>query len=462
MKWIPAAAAGTSILKRAMSTSISAKAQNLPMSIEELYAYYLKSPFVCTDTRAITPGCIFFALKGDSFNGNAFAGEALSKGAAYAVVDESAYKNDERLILMPDALEALQHLANYHRRQLKCPVVAITGSNGKTTTKELISRVLAKKFRTHFTKGNLNNHIGVPLTILAAPADTQMLVVEMGANHQKEIEMLCAVAMPDYGIINNVGKAHLEGFGGFEGVKKGKGELYEFLALHHGCAFVNGDNAHLTEMMKAKNVKRRIVYGTGASADCRGRLLASFPYLKVEWNAGRHQGIINTQLVGDYNFENILAAVCIGNYFGVDAAQIGAAIESYVPDNSRSQIVRRGSNTVLMDAYNANPASMEAALKNFSLMDGKRKYVFLGEMAELGSESKEEHGRLVEMLGKEAFEKIILVGKNFAEYSSSLPAEYFETSAEAARWAAGQSISGALVLIKGSRSSKMEAVLESL
>lgn len=432
------------------------------MTIEELYELYTSHPVICTDTRSITPGCIFFALKGSNFNGNSFAGKALDDGAAYAVIDQPEFKNDDRCIEVPDVLNCLQHLANYHRRQLKCPVIAITGSNGKTTTKELISRVLAKKFRVHFTKGNLNNHIGVPLTILSAPADTEILVVEMGANHQKEIETLCAIAMPDYGIISNVGKAHLEGFGGFEGVKKGKGELYEFLALHHGFAFVNGNNQHLTEMIREKNVKRKMVYGNGNTFDCNGTLLEAFPFLKVKWNAEKNGGMISSQLVGNYNYENILAAACIGNYFGVGAELISKAIEEYVPDNSRSQVVKRGSNTVLLDAYNANPSSMEAALKNFSLMEGNHKLVFLGEMAELGKESEEEHRQLVDLVKSLNFEKVIFVGKKFSSLLTSLSAGYFESSAEAASWIKDQKISGATILIKGSRSSKMETVLESI
>ncbi len=432
------------------------------MNIEELYSIYKEHPTVCTDTRSIQEDGIFFALKGANFNANTFAEEALNKGASYVVIDEAAFKKDDRFILVDDALNTLQQLANYHRRQLRCPVIAITGSNGKTTTKELISRVLAKKNRTHFTKGNFNNHIGVPLTILSAPVEIEMLVVEMGANHQKEIEKLCAIAMPDYGIISNVGKAHLEGFGGLEGVKKGKGELYEFLSSHHGLTFVNGDNALLMEMIKSRNVKNRIVYGTDESFDCSGKLVSTFPFLKVEWKTKKLIRIISSQLIGDYNFENILAAVCIGNYFGIEAAKINQAIEEYVPDNSRSQIVQRGTNFILLDAYNANPASMEAALKNFSIMEGKHKIVFLGEMAELGDESRKEHQNIIELLRQFYFEKIILVGKKFFELSPILIAEYFPTSTDAALWAKTQKISEATILIKGSRSSQMEKVMESI
>ncbi len=432
------------------------------MNTEELYEIYKKHPVVSTDTRTIDNGCFYFALKGENFNGNSFAADALAKGASFAVIDEEEYKKDERFILVEDVLNSLQRLANFHRRQLRCPVIAITGSNGKTTTKELISRVLARKFQTHSTKGNLNNHIGVPLTILAAPSDCEMLVVEMGANHQKEIETLCAIAMPDFGIINNVGKAHLEGFGGFDGVKKGKGELYEFLSTHHGCAFLNGNNPHLVEMIKQQNVKRRITYGASENFDCRGKLLSSFPFLKIEWKAGGEEGIISSQMIGEYNFENILAAVCIGNYFGVKSGDIINAIEEYVPDNSRSQIVKRGSNTIILDAYNANPASMEAALKNLSLMEGRHKLVFLGEMAELGNESEVEHKHITELLKSQNLEKIILVGKEYFEFRSALQAIHFLTSSEAADWAKDQKISNATILIKGSRSSKMEIVLASL
>ena len=432
------------------------------MNIEELYEIYKKHPVVCTDTRSISSGCIFFALKGEKFNGNSFSDDALGKGASFAVIDEKIYKKDDRFILVDDVLTCLQRLANYHRRQLKCPVIAITGSNGKTTTKELINRVLEKKFKTHCTKGNLNNHIGVPLTLLSAPADCEMLVVEMGANHQKEIATLSGIAMPDFGIINNVGKAHLEGFGGIEGVKKGKGELYEFLSEHHGSVFINGDNPVLLQMAKERNVKHRIVYGKEDAFYCSGKLVSSFPFLKVKWKAGGDKGIIDSKMIGEYNFENILAAVCIGSHFGVGADAICSAIENYAPDNSRSQIIIRGSNTIILDAYNANPSSMEAALKNFAVMEGRNKMVFLGEMAELGEESEQEHKRISELLKGYRFDKVVLVGKNFSGITTDLPADYFPSSTAVADWIRNQKIAEATILIKGSRSSKMEAVLEGL
>lgn len=432
------------------------------MDIDELYKVFVKHPLICTDTRSVLTGSIYFALKGEKFNGNSFAEDALSKGAAYAVIDEPAFKKGDRTILVNDVLFSLQRLANYHRRQLKCPVIAITGSNGKTTTKELISRVLGSKFRTHSTKGNLNNHIGVPLTILSAPADCQMLVVEMGANHQKEIALLSQIAMPDFGIINNVGKAHLEGFGGFEGVKKGKGELYEFISAHHGSIFINGDNPILVEMARQRNVKHRIVYGKENSYDCFGKLISAVPYLSVEWEANDQKGIVNSKLIGEYNFENILAAVCIGSHFGIGSSDICKAIESYVPDNSRSQIVKKGSNVIILDAYNANPSSMEAAIKNFTSMEGAHKMVLIGEMAELGKESEYEHRRIVELLKNSPFEKIILVGENFSSLSEKVNADYFSTSALAAAWLKEKRIDNYTILIKGSRSSKMEALLEGL
>jgi len=433
------------------------------MTGKELYSIFQNHPVVCTDSRAITSGCLFFALKGENFNGNSFAESALEKGAAYAVIDEEKFKKDARTILVGDVLTSFQGLANYHRKLLKCPVIAITGSNGKTTTKELIAAVLSKKYRTHFTKGNLNNHIGVPLTILSCPADIEMLVVEMGANHQHEIESLCKIAEPSYGIITNVGKAHLEGFGDFEGVKKAKGELYEFLASHNGLAFVNGSNNHLAQMLSKTGVQRIIRYGTGIDCECEGKLFESFPFLKVEWKYDAQKGNISTQLIGEYNFENILAAICIGNYFEVGASQINAALEEYVPGNNRSQIIEKNSNTIILDAYNANPSSMEAALKNFAAMKGKYKFVFLGEMSELGAESAEEHRNLLKHLRSLGFDNNILVGKKFAEHMSSYYDFYhFSTSDAAAQWIKPQNIRNATILIKGSRSVKMEKVLEGL
>jgi UDP-N-acetylmuramoyl-tripeptide--D-alanyl-D-alanine ligase len=432
------------------------------MTIEEIYSIYKSYPVICTDSRAITPGCLFFALKGDSFNGNAFAESALQQGAAYAVIDEKKPEKDARCILVDDVLKTLQQLANHHRRQLTCPVLAITGSNGKTTTKELITAVLSKKYNTIYTKGNLNNHIGVPLTILSAPLDTEMLVIEMGANHLHEIMSLCVIAEPDYGIITNVGKAHLEGFGSFEGVKRAKGELYRFLSSRNGMAYLNADNNHLEDMIVQSGVKRILRYGTKYDCECEGELIETFPFLKIKWKYDSQSGTVNTKLIGEYNLENALAAICIGNYFEVNSSNMNKALEQYVPGNSRSQILNKGTNTIILDAYNANPSSMSAALINFASMRLMHKIVFLGEMSELGEESPQEHLAILNLLQSYHFEKNILVGKKFTEHASVFPAIYFSTSEEAAQWAQKEKIKNATILIKGSRSVKMEKLLDGL
>jgi UDP-N-acetylmuramoyl-tripeptide--D-alanyl-D-alanine ligase len=453
---------GAKIVIEHQSLVIGSVITFVPMTIEELYSIYQKHPVVCTDSRAITQGCLFFALKGENFNGNEFAEVAIQQGAVYAIIDQDKFKKDKHTILVDDVLATLQNLANHHRRQLKCPVIAITGSNGKTTTKELIAAILSKKYKTHYTKGNFNNHIGVPLTILSSPVDTEMVVIEMGANHLNEIKTLSEIAEPGFGIITNVGKAHLEGFGSFEGVKKAKGELYEFLTAHDGLAFASGDNTHISEMLSRTRVKKIIRYGTKYDCECEGRLVESFPFLKVEWKYDSQKGIVATHLIGEYNFENILAAICIANYFEVGVSQINDALQEYIPGNSRSQIIEKNSNVIVLDAYNANPSSMEAALKNFAVMKGEHKIVFLGEMSELGGDSSAEHLSLLKLLQSLSFEKSILVGNKYIEYQSSFPANYFSSSDDAAKWARQQNIKNATILIKGSRSVKMEKVLEGL
>lgn len=432
------------------------------VTIEELYSRYQQHPLVCTDSRAILPGSIFFALKGPSFNGNAFAAKALEEGAAFAVVDEPAYVTDKRCLLVQDGLTALQQLANYHRRQLTIPVLAITGSNGKTTSKELVRAVLSKKYKTLATRGNLNNHIGVPLTLLSITPEVEFAVIEMGANHQKEIESYCLIAEPHFGLITNVGKAHLEGFGGFEGVKKGKGELYAWVGRHGRAVFINADNQHLCEMAQEHKLQFLIRYGTDPRYDCCGELVSDSPALHLKWKQGDQHGEVQTQMIGRYNFENILSAICVGNYFGVDAGAINEAIESYVPDNSRSQVVRKGSNIVVLDAYNANPTSMEAALRNFASMAAKQKLICIGDMAELGEESPKEHQRIIDLLKDIQSEQIILVGKNFGQFAAQLKCMHFETSDLAAGWLKKHPLSNTQILIKGSRSTKMEKILESI
>jgi UDP-N-acetylmuramoyl-tripeptide--D-alanyl-D-alanine ligase len=430
-------------------------------SIPDLYSIYLNHTVICTDTRTIVPGCIFFALKGPTFNGNTFAEKAIELGAAFVVIDEAKYQIDDRYLLVTDVLTALQDLATYHRSHLKFPVLAITGSNGKTTTKELIRNVLAKKYNVHATKGNLNNHIGVPLTILSMPSITNFMVIEMGANHQKEIEMLCKIADPDFGMINNVGKAHLEGFGGFEGVKKGKGEMYAHLHAKGKVAFVNGDNDHLQEMAKIHQPDHVVFYGTKNDFYCYGELLASEPTLKLNWHCESAFGEIESQMIGAYNFENMLCAIAIGNYFRVKPEDINEAIAAYAPDNSRSQIVKQGSNTIVLDAYNANPTSMEAALKNFDKMPGEHKVICIGDMAELGEESFAEHKRIIDLLKTIKYDQLILVGKNFGAFANEIGCEHFENSASAAIFFRAHLPQNSLILIKGSRSSKMEQLVNS-
>ncbi|MFM2135722.1 MAG: hypothetical protein RL021_1122 [Bacteroidota bacterium] len=428
--------------------------------VSDLYARFTSHPSVCTDTRSLTPGCLFFALKGPSFNGNRFAGKALDSGAAYAIVDEPDAVVSDRCLLVEDVLTALQELALFHRRSLSIPVLAITGSNGKTTTKELVRAVLSRKYRTLATKGNLNNHIGVPLTLLTITPETEFAVIEMGANHQGEIASYCRIAEPDYGLITNVGLAHLEGFGGFEGVKKGKGELYAFLSGHGKTVFLNGDNPHLSEMARARGTVDLYRYGTDKDFDCCGALVNEHPFLAVRWDCKGRTGQVATQLVGVYNFENILSAIAVGDRFGVAPEQIADAIANYNPDNSRSQLIRKGDNTVLLDAYNANPTSMEAALKNFSAMSGPRKSVCIGDMAELGEESEKEHERIAGLVAACGFDQVVLVGKQFGKFASRMACIHFDDSEKAAAWVSAHPFKGATVLIKGSRSTRMERILD--
>ena len=430
--------------------------------MNSLYEVFKNHPIICTDSRSVVSGGIFFSLKGPNFNGNTFAEKALELGAVCAVIDEAQYKKDERYILVDDVLITLQQLANHHRKHLTIPVLAITGSNGKTTTKELIRNVLSKKYRTIATKGNLNNHIGVPLTILSITKDTEFAVIEMGANHQNEIDSYCRIAEPDYGLITNVGKAHLEGFGGFEGVKKGKGELYLWIAKNGKGIFLNGNSNDLIAMAKEFKFPQTVLYGTGQEFYCMGELESDEPFLKVNWKCGNTKSIINAQLIGRYNFENILSAICIGNFFEVNPDDINDAIESYVPDNSRSQIIKKKSNTIILDAYNANPTSMVAALDNFRKVSAHHKIVFLGEMAELGEESFAEHQKIISVLARESYDKIILVGENFKIFSDKIKGLYFDDSEKATSWLKQNPLEDSFILIKGSRSSKMEKIMEAL
>lgn len=358
-------------------------------------------------------GDLFFALKGPNFNGNLFAKQALEAGAAYAVVDEDVDPTDNRLIRVADTLQALQELAHYHRQQFSIPFIGITGSNGKTTSKELIYAVLASHYKTYTTQGNLNNHIGVPLTLLRVQPDAQMAVIEMGANHQKEIESYCVYTEPTHGVITNCGKAHLEGFGGVEGVRKGKGELYDFLSTHDGTAFVYADYDYLTPMSSA--VKHIVKYGQQEGL-VQGRVHANEPFLEVMLQEGFEKPtIIKTQLVGDYNLPNILCAVVIGKYFSVPEEKIKSAIEQYAPSNSRSQLVQKGTNSIVLDAYNANPTSMKAAIENFAKIQAANKVLMLGGMMELGQESVAEHEGIVALIKQYPWKDVVLVGGDFAK-----------------------------------------------
>ena len=424
------------------------------MRIEELYQLYLAHPVVQTDTRKLNKGDLFFALKGDNFNGNLFAIQALEKGAAYAIVDEAPETDNPKVIVVDDVLSTLQELAKHHRRQFHIPFLAITGSNGKTTTKELVHAVLSSHFKTYTTEGNLNNHIGIPLTLLKVRADAEIAVVEMGANHQREIAGYCTYTLPNYGIINNVGKAHLEGFGGIEGVKKGKGELYDFIRENGGTIFINTDFDYLKEM--SAGINNCITYGT-TNASTTGKLLKSEPFLQVEITSEPEIGIITTHLVGDYNLPNILAAVCTGLYFGVPALKIKTAIEQYKPSNSRSQLIEAGTNKIILDAYNANPSSMKLAIENFAKLQADKKVLMLGGMAEMGESSLIEHQAIVDLISLHTWDKVVLVGGDFGKLRH--PYIYFNTSLEAREWYKNQLFSNTHLLIKGSRSMKMEEIL---
>lgn len=426
------------------------------MRIEDLYAVYRQHPSVQTDTRRLASGDLFFALKGPNFNGNAFARQALDSGAAYAVIDEAAYAIEGKTILVSDTLQALQDLARHHRQQLDIPFIAITGSNGKTTTKELVHAVLSTKYTTYTTEGNLNNHIGVPLTILKIGRDAEMAVIEMGANHQQEIASYCTIAQPTYGLITNCGKAHLEGFGGVEGVRKGKGELFDYLRSKTATAFVMNDYDYLHSM--SRNIAQVVTYGT-ADADLVGRVAQSDPFLEVFFEKG-FEGLIRTRLVGSYNLPNVLAAVALGMHFGVPEAQVREAIEHYTPTNSRSQLVQKGNNQIILDAYNANPSSMKLAVENFARTAAQQKVLVLGAMAELGAESMDEHQQLADELARYNWQEVVLVGGDFLKIRH--PYHSFATADEAGAWLQQRHLSGASLLVKGSRSTGMEKVLNYL
>lgn len=429
------------------------------MDIKDLYAIYLQQSEICTDTRRITKACLFFALKGDNFDGNAFAEQALNSGAAYAIIDNPTYQTGDKTIVVNEVLSTLQQLANYHRKQLTIPFIGITGSNGKTTTKELINSVLSVKFKTYATLGNLNNHIGVPLTILAIDKSIEIAIIEMGANHQQEIAALCNIAEPECGLITNVGKAHLEGFGGFEGVKKGKGELYDFLKKTGGLAFVNRDNPHLQKMAADRQIEQASYYSTNSDSPLKGGMIENDPFLVIDWLADSERHRVKTHLTGPYNLENILAAIAFGRHFGLSAEEINEGISSYHPGNNRSQITKTEKNVLICDYYNANPSSMNAALDNFSTLSAEKKGIILGDMFELGNESSTEHQTIAERVQQISADVKILIGEHFSacQTQDSLA---FKTTDEAAEYFRSNPISKATILIKGSRGMKLEQLTQ--
>ena len=425
------------------------------MSIDALYDIYLQNPSVQTDTRKIKPGDIFFALKGPNFNGNSFVQQALDMGAAFAVADEETGADSGKTMMVEDVLTTLQSLAKKHRESFSIPFIAITGSNGKTTTKELVHQVLTATYRCYTTEGNLNNHIGIPLTILKIRKDAEIAVIEMGANHIGEIASYCSYAMPTHGLITNCGKAHLEGFGSPEGVRIGKGELFDYLRLHEGTAFIYNDYDYLIEM--SKGIPEVIKYGT-SNAEVVGTAAPSKDFLKVQLASTDKPTTIHTQLIGNYNLPNVLAAVAIGRYFKIEDQRIKRSIEEYAPSNSRSQMLAKGSNRIILDAYNANPSSMKEAIENIAHMPGSDKILVLGAMKEMGAESEAEHAALIKLIQKYSWKAVALTGNEF----SNIPGDYhhFETTDQTAAWFRQLNPQNSLILIKGSRSNKMEKILE--
>ncbi len=426
------------------------------MNIEKLYAIYRDYPRIATDTRKSVAGKIFFCLKGPNFDANSFAEEALRQGAKHVVSDDQKWKDTDRITVVEDALQTLQDLALRHRETFSFPVIGLTGSNGKTTHKELIKAVLSKKYNTYATEGNLNNHIGVPLTLLSIPSDAGIAIVEMGANHRGEIRDLCRIARPNYGLITNIGKAHLEGFGGIEGVKLGKKELYDFIKVGKGKLFVNGDDPMLTGLSEKIP---RVLYGANPEFFVSGKILNTGPRVRFEfYYRGASSGEVQAKMVGTYNFQNYLAAACVGIYFGVEPGLVRKALSAYVPQNNRSQFLDTKHNRLILDAYNANPSSMELALQDFAAMDEWPKTAFIGHMLELGETSKMEHQRVIDQVIKLSI-PAVLVGDQFGTCDNR-GLTYFSTREEFLTWLRKEKLRGHLILLKGSRGIAMEKAVE--
>ena len=428
-------------------------------NLEKLYEIFKKYRFISTDSRTIREGSIFWAFKGDNYDGNMFVEESFSKGAIAAVTTQSELADEAKNIFyVPDAIKALQDFAIIHRNNLKIPIIAITGTNGKTTTKELIATVLSQKYRVSYTSGNLNNHIGVPLTILAINHTIDIAVIEMGANHPHEIKDLCNIVKPTHGLITNIGIAHLEGFGNFEQIKQTKAALYEYLIENKGTLFNNADNTILTELL---NGYFSFSYGK-QKAYCTGEFVSLNMKAAVKWNSDKASGFAKSNLIGEYNFENILAAITVGLFFEVPAVSIDIAIANYTPNNNRSQICETNKNTLIKDFYNANPISMSLSIENFAKIDNNNKCLILGDMLELGTESGVEHKKIIEQISKLNFKTINLIGKHFYEFKNNYPFNFFETVEDFEKFMVKYPEHSKLILIKGSRGIKLEKCIDYL
>ncbi len=422
-------------------------------NIEQLYNLFIDSAGVCTDSRRVTKNTLFFALKGENFDGNSHAIDALEKGCKYAIVDDKNLKNTNSCILVDDVLKTLQQLAHHHRKKLNIPIIAITGTNGKTTTKELVATILAQKYRIAATKGNLNNHIGVPLTLLRMNNTIDYGIVELGASSLGEIAELCKICAPNYGLITNIGKAHLKGFGSLENIQNAKAELYEYLESTKGVVFLNKDNKTLKKMIGSYSY---IDYGTTPDCYCYGNILHKEMYVGINWSCQNNSGSAYSNLIGDYNFENILAAVTIANHFNIAPSIIDKTLDTYFPRNNRSQLVRGMRNILIMDLYNANPTSMEAAIVTFNKNSDAKKALVLGDMLELGADSEYEHEKILKLINDSGYEEVFLVGNIFAKFKEKYPFIYFNTAKELSQYFLKHPLCGKTILIKGSRGIQLE------
>jgi UDP-N-acetylmuramoyl-tripeptide--D-alanyl-D-alanine ligase len=423
------------------------------------FELFYETSGICTDTRNIQKDSLFICLKGANFNGNEFAEKAVDAGAKYVIADEKLFSNNEQIFLVENALEYLQKLANFHRKKFNFPIIGITGSNGKTTSKELISCVLSKKYKVHYTLGNLNNHIGVPLTLLQLNHTHEIAVIEMGANKFHDIQQLCEIAEPSHGIITNIGMAHLEGFINFDGVLRTKLELYDSVSSRNGCIFVNNDDSILTQNLP-KNVELGS-YAAENNATITGKLISLSPFVEMNWQKeGFESNVIQTQMIGKYNFYNFLAAVCIGNYFGVEETKISEAIAEYTPTNNRSQVQKTSKNTLILDAYNANPTSMKSALESFALVENSNKIAILGDMFELGNESTNEHQKIIDLISKLNLEAIC-IGHNFNSIKQDFDSKVkvFANKEEASIYIQNLQFENKLILLKGSRGIGLESIV---